>query len=228
MSIRQLRARLDRLSRSNKNAIERDQDSAREFKIDPALAKALRDDYERLCELLRKRDAPSQHGGPLTAAEKEEEPRLRAHIDSRARAIKCPADYGPTEARKDNNRLDQLYTKRLSPPSCGGGKLTDAEDTEEAQLRARVAAYDVADKTSYMESPEGRALKRINELEDREFRAGFSTAEQNELDTLRRLYPHLPSHLNDPLLNAMKAVYRSMDETERENQERVRARGLRS
>ena len=162
------------------------------FTIDHAVAKALRDDYHRLGELERKKC-----GDPLSAAEVEEESKLRARIDDRARAIGCPAGYGLKQAQKDSNRLHQLYCKRISPPSCRGGALPDAEDAEEAQLRARVAPFD--------ESPEGCARRRIRELEMQDFRGGRSAAEQNELDRLRTLYPDLPLDPDDPLTEAFEA-----------------------
>jgi hypothetical protein len=87
--------------------------------------------------------------------------------------------------------------KRISPPSCGGGALPDAEDVEEAQLRARVAAFD--------ESPEGCARYRIRDLEMQDFRGGRSAAEQNELDSLRTLYPDLPLDPDNPLTEAFEA-----------------------
>jgi hypothetical protein len=97
------------------------------FTIDNAVAKALRDDYHRLGALERKK-----YGDPLSAAEVEEESKIRARIADRARAIGCPAGYELKEAQRDSNRLHQLYCKRISPPSCGGGALPDAEDAEEA------------------------------------------------------------------------------------------------
>ena len=164
--------------------------------IDPVLARALRDDYERLSELVRKRSAPIKYG-PLSAAEVEEESKLGERIADRARAIGCPAGYGPKQAQKDSNRLHQLYCKRISPPSCGGGALPDAEDAEEAQLTARVAAFE--------ESPEGYARRRIRDLILQDFREGRSAAEQNELDSLRTLYPDLPLDPDDPLTEALEA-----------------------
>jgi hypothetical protein len=152
------------------------------FAIDNAVAKALRDDYHRLGELLRKKC-----GDPLSAAEVEEESKLGECIVDRARAIGCRAGYGLKQAQKDSNRLHQLYCKRISPPSCGGGALPDAEDAEEAQLRARVVAFD--------ESPEGCARRRIRDLE-MQWR---SAVEQNELDNLRTLYPDLPLDPDHPL-----------------------------
>ena len=152
------------------------------FVIDNAMANALRDHYHRLGELVRKKC-----GDPLIAAEAEEESKLRARIGDMARAIGCPAGYGLKQAQKDSNRLHQLYCKRISPPSCGGGALPGAEDAEEAQLRARVVAFD--------ESPEGCARRRIRELE-MQWR---SAVEQNELDNLRTLYPDLPLDPDHPL-----------------------------
>jgi hypothetical protein len=160
--------------------------------IDNAVAKALRDDYHRLGELVRKKC-----GNPLSAAELEEESNLRVSIGGRAMAIGCPAGYGLKQAQQDNNRLHQLYCKRISPPSCGGGALPDAEDAEEAQLIARVAAFE--------ESPEGCARRRIRDLILQDFREGRSAAEQNELDSLRTLYPDLPLDPDDPLTEALEA-----------------------
>ena len=149
-------------------------------------------DYHRLGELERKKC-----GDPLSAAEVEEESKIRARIADRARAIGCPAGYGLKQAQKDSNRLHQLYCKRISPPSCGGGALPDAEDAEEAQLRARLTAFD--------ESPEGCARHRIRDLEMQDFRGGRSVAEQNELDSLRTLYPDLPLDPDNPLTEAFEA-----------------------
>jgi hypothetical protein len=165
-------------------------DGACDFTIDPVVARAIRDDTERLNELLRKRYAPSQHGGPLSAAEEQEDSRLSARIAELAKAIGCPVGYGALQAQKDGNRLSKLYYKRISPPSCGGGDLSDAEDAEEAQLRARVAAYE--------QSPEGLARSRIRDLGLKECLGRCTTAEQGELDRLRALYPNPPLDPNDP------------------------------
>jgi hypothetical protein len=193
VSAHRLRARLNRLASSGGTAVAQ---NACDFAIDAALAKALRDDQRHLSELIRKRPS-GQHDGPVSAAEVEEEFRLLASIADRARAIGCPVGYGPRQALNDSSRLHQLHCKRLTPPSCGGGTLTGAEDTEEAQLMARVAAYD--------ESPEGRARCRIFVLQLQGFAGGRSTAEQNELDSLRTLYPDLPLDPNDPLNEAFEA-----------------------
>jgi hypothetical protein len=156
-------------------------DGACGFTIDPILAKVLRDDCYRLDELVRK--------SPLSAAEELEQSLLRARKAKMAKAIGCPVGYGALQARKDGSRLHQLYCKRITPPSCGGG-LRDAEDAEEAQLRARVAAYE--------QSPEGLARRRMGDLARKAFRGGCTTAEQGELDRLRALYPIPPLDPDDP------------------------------
>jgi hypothetical protein len=104
------------------------------FTIDPVLARALRDDYERSCDLLRKKMAPNEYGGPPTAAEEQEQAWLGARITKTAKAIGCPAGYGLKQAKKDKARLHRLYCQRISPPQCGGGALPEPEDAEEAQL----------------------------------------------------------------------------------------------
>jgi hypothetical protein len=124
-------------------------EDGRDFIVDPGLARELRDNSQRLRELAHKEFA---RGDQLSAAEEQEKSSLHARIDEIAQAIGCPAHYGPREARKDNDRLHSLYCKRISPPSCGGGTLSEAEDAEEAQLTARVAAFE--------ETPEGRARRR--------------------------------------------------------------------
>lgn len=146
------------------------------FTIDMAEAKALRDIEHRLAVFLRKRAGPSENGGPLTAAEIIEESELDATYKERVCALVCPPNYGPDQAKADNNRLDQLHCKRLSPPACGGGDLNDAEDAEEALLTARVAAYRY--------SPEGRSRERFRELKFKSIGGCLSVDEQQELDHL--------------------------------------------
>jgi hypothetical protein len=61
--------------------------------VDAAIAVPLRDDYERLMELMRK---PWVRGREqLSTAEKAEESILRARIADTARAIGCMEGYGP-------------------------------------------------------------------------------------------------------------------------------------
>ena len=168
----------------------------RDFIIDPGFARALRDDSECLEQLERKFD----QGGQLSAVEEQEESSLRARIAETVRAIGCPANYGPREARKDQDRLHHFHCKRISPPSCGGGALSEAEEAEEAQATARVAAFE--------ESPEGRARSRIFQLQLADLSRGLSDAEAEELGSLQKIYPDLPPDPDDPLLEAIAAFRR--------------------
>jgi hypothetical protein len=151
------------------------------FTIDPAIAKRLRDDKMRLQELHRKASSPKQCGGPLSAAEEQEECVLRARIDETAKGLKCPEGYGAIEARKDFQRVEDLFYERITPRRS----LTEAEDAEEAQLIARITAFG--------ETPEGRARRRILELKHTYH---CTAAEQSELDSLLTLYPALPPDPN--------------------------------
>jgi|ERR1700730_4039614 hypothetical protein len=164
-------------------------DSASLFNMDPALAKRLRDDDVRLHELFQKEVNPKESGGPLTAADEQERVMLRARVDETVKALRCPPGYGAVEARKDRHRLEDFFYKRLAMRRRCGDTLTDAEDAEEAQLTARVAAFD--------QTPEGRGRCRILELERARFH-GLSPAEQMELEILRGLYPELPPDPDNP------------------------------
>jgi hypothetical protein len=217
MSTRSLRARLDRLTRSTNRTIGQEKDHASDFTIDPALAKAIRDDCERLNVLFHKRWAPSGYRGPPSASGKEEEQMLHARIAERASAISCPPGYGQRECFNDYDRLDKFFCKRLSPPLCGGGPFSDAEDAEEAQLRARVEAF--------RESPEGHARQRIGELSCKKS-SGLSTAEQSELDSLQTIYPYVPRYLNDPLESNYEAWTAAAKKAEDEMRERMRDAAL--
>lgn len=66
MKINQLRARLSRLEQFF--GVE----TAENMGVDPAIEEARRLDQVRLCDLLRKRNAPDQYGGPLTDEETQE------------------------------------------------------------------------------------------------------------------------------------------------------------
>ena len=150
------------------------------FKIDMAEAKAFRDMEHRRLVLMRKHF----ENCTLTAAEIREESELEALISKRAAEFVRPPGYGPDDAMKDANRLHQLNCKRMSPPSSGGGELKGAEDEEEAFLTARLAAY--------RHSPEGRARRRMWELELKDIGGRLTLDEQKELDQLVLLYPDPP------------------------------------
>jgi hypothetical protein len=158
--------------------------------MDPALAKRLRDDEVRLYELSQKESNPKENGGAFTAVDEEERAMIRARVDETAKALRCPPGYGAIEARKDGHRLEDFFYKRLQIRRCGG-TLTDAEDAEEAQLTARVAAF--------AQTPEGRGRRRIRELR-LPFRGALSPAEQMELEILRGLYPELPPDPDNPFI----------------------------
>jgi hypothetical protein len=142
--------------------------------MDQGLAKTLRDDKARAFTLWRKANIPKSYGGPITAAEEQEQSILRTRIVETTKALKCPVGYGALEARKDTRRLDELFSKRETPRA----HLTDAEDAEEARLTARVEAF--------KQTPEGLARDRIHKLR---CERALSTDEQKELDILRKLYP---------------------------------------
>ena len=172
----------------------------RDFIIDPGFARALRDDSECLEQLERKFD----QGGQLSAVEEQERSSLRARIAETVRAIGCPANYGPREAGKDRERLHHFHCIRISPPACGGGALSAAEEAEEAQATVRVAAYE--------ESPEGRARSRIFQLDFADLSSGLSDAEAEELKSLRKIYPDLPLDPDDPQKDFIEALDRAAKE----------------
>jgi hypothetical protein len=68
-----------------------------DFRIDPALAKALRDDSRRVNELRRSRG--------YIGAPSEEEAMLRARIGRMADTIVCPPSYGAWQAREDGRLM---------------------------------------------------------------------------------------------------------------------------
>lgn len=166
------------------------------FTYEPAVARALRDDYLRLDLLqatphLRPRD---DDGG-----QKE----IEARIAETLKGLECPAGYTELQSRKDGERLDELKRKRKSPRPYN--KLTDEEDAEEAHLRARVEAYG--------QSAEGRARSEIrrakSEIEDLNLsimRLLISTEDtpasqselarlQSEVERLKMPYPDIKANL---------------------------------
>jgi hypothetical protein len=189
-------------------------DNANLFTIDLALAKRLRDDDVRLQELFQKEVNPKGNGGPFSAADEQERAMLHARVAETTKAIRCPPGYGAIEARKDRWRLGDFFYKRLTIRECGG-MLTDAEDTEEAQLTALLAAFD--------QTPEGRARDRILKL-DRLPHHRLSPTEQIELDILRELYPKLPPDPDDPVtkrIKALEAMAITSSQPEAENEKKL-------
>jgi hypothetical protein len=184
MSTRRLLARLDRLEKMPKP-------DPGTFRIDPALAKALRDDQRRFDELLQERknqnfllnETPGNGG--YQVAPSEEESLLRARIDHMLDTIVRPPSYGAWQAKKDKSLIKSPLCEYRSA----------AEDAEQAQLTARVLAFS--------RTPEGRARDRIAELRWKQtllmFSGGLSAKELSELDHLQTLYPDLPLDPDDPL-----------------------------
>jgi hypothetical protein len=168
MSTRRLRARLDRLEKTPLPVGVRS-----DFRIDPAVAKVLRDDSRRVNELRRNRG--------YVGARSEEEAMLRARIDRMADTIVCPASYGAWQAREDARLMSE--------------REIIANDAKHAQLAARIAVFN--------RTPEGRARERIMELEDKKWESldaffrGLRPEDQKEVDFLKTLYPDLPPDPND-------------------------------
>ncbi len=197
MSTRQLRARLNRLEKTSMPTAAKSG-----FRIDPALAKAIRDDQKRLDELQHSR----------TGAPSEEELMLRARIDRMADTIVCPPSYGAWQARED---------KRLMRDS-----EVIADDAKHAQMAARVAAFDrtregrarkrIADLEDQIDannwgafiaflerthaegwkSPDERSEAMQACFDER----GHSPELLRELEYLKTLYPDLPLDPNDQSL----------------------------
>jgi len=152
----------------------------------PEVARILRDDLERVRRLRRRFDRP------LNPAEEKEVSELQARIAETARTINCPANYGLKEAKKDRERLESFFSRR----HFGSSALSEAEVAEEAQLAARVAAYN--------ESPEARAWDRMFYLSLCDFSEGLSDAEAEELESLQKAYPSNDD--DDPLREAYEAL----------------------
>jgi hypothetical protein len=181
------------------------------FECDPVVARAIRDDQWRGYQLLQERVAREKTADvaePLSPEELE----LRAQIAERVKTLRCPAGYGPREAMSDRNRLHALFSKRISPPPYN--VLTEAEDAEEAHLKARVAAYEA--------SSEGQARSRIAALSwQRSPRNPLSAAEQSELDELRKRYPDLPVDFDDdPLARTRPALVEALAKYKRDRESR--------
>ena len=186
MSPRAFRRRLDRLERAIEKAEQQNKDhihelqGTHEFTIDPASAKALLCDDNRLSDLdsvLRKE--------PLTAKEIEEKRILRERISHVASKIALQPGHGLTEAWEDYCRLDALRLVLFERKV-----FTDAQTIEVAQLRARIMAYK-------FQSTEGRAWLRIRDLQGK--RTGLSLDELDELIHLIKLYPPFLRGSHTPL-----------------------------
>ncbi len=196
MSARSFRRRLDRLERAIK-AKEQNKDHIFKFMIDPLFASALRDDYERSLQLRWKESK--------CAAEIEEKAMLDKRIADAANSTRLPPEYGAKEAALDERRLRDFEKIRRSPRS----HLNSAQNAEEAELRARVLAFDQTD--------EGRGRKRLEVLLRKlvldEILGRSNTAEQNECAHLSELYPPLrlpPDPEDEKLAQVLSAIRKNL------------------
>jgi len=157
------------------------------FSINPNLAGAYRDIRLELRALQSTRKIPA-----IAAKIKKLEARSAAII--RLLQVPYPTKYGEREAANDVERLIELA---LLPGN--GTALTEAQNVEEAHLRARLDVFNA--------SPESLARRRRAALEkaDRRFRMYrldgdfLSRKERHELNLLRRLYPAEPNQSLSPL-----------------------------
>jgi hypothetical protein len=212
MSLRQLKARLKRLERAQTIA-QNDPHPGHTFVIGLEQARTLRDDYKRALRLSDKQYKPQENGGPISAAELKEKSRLLARIKESARAIGCPASYGPDQRKNDSDRLRKA--------SCKLGPLTEAEDAEEAQARARALAY--------YERPEG-SIRDLERLEVEFGALALGAHDQQKLDDLRQRYPEWVSDFTEsPVYHAIAAGQRAVAafgvaEAKEEEERRLRRR----
>jgi hypothetical protein len=162
------------------------------FKIEPAVARALRDDKQRLVEFLR---SPERY--PYRDEAAAEMAELKARIAEIGKTLECPSGYMEMDAREDGQRLNELDSVRRR-----GAVLTTAEDFEDAHLHARLEAYD--------RSPEGVGRQRISELK---FSMRLTPAEENELADLQARYPDLPLDMTKhPLYRSYLACGKALEE----------------
>lgn len=168
------------------------------FKVDPAVARMIRDDNKRLQHLWAM-------GVGAPRGSEQERAALKARVAEQSSVLECPPGYTQSDLRKDVIRLDEFDRKRASRT-----RLTEEEDAEEAHLGARVRAYWAPSNRS----PEKVARDRISEIQSqciKIFREGLSAAEQSELDNLRARYPDPPTDPNDdlmddPVLNGLRRM----------------------
>ena len=164
------------------------------FVIDPAAARALRDDDVEEDRLI----CTGKFLG--TEAERKFRDRIAEKKKALANGVECPRGYTALDAREDGKRVESLQRKRVSQRPH---KLTAEEDAEEAHLIARVAVY-------HHTSPEAQARKRISKLTMRSFLRSpgmkLSDDERSELDSLRARYPDLPEDPDDPMKRSSDAI----------------------
>jgi hypothetical protein len=155
-----------------------------QFRIDPVVARAIRDDKERDYQLGEK-SLKTQ----LSVAEQEERVILRNRIEAAAVTIAVPAEYDKAQLFRDYDRQSDFRDKRLLPPP--DNVLSAAEDAEHAQVVARLGAYD--------QSPTGRGRARIEQLREISGTRRLIRSENEELRQLWRQYSPLPVHPDESM-----------------------------
>jgi hypothetical protein len=161
------------------------------FKVDPELARAERDDRvpeSRLKEFKR--------GSAEAKAAEAELEQIRKRRAERVASVKFPGGYTYLDRRRDENRLGQLYRKRVSRR-----KLTSEEEAEEAHLAVRVlnpASFEKERRIfDWSDLGNGELLTRTAVLLQRKHDGGALTAaEEEELQTFQRRYPNCLAKLD--------------------------------
>jgi uncharacterized protein YnzC (UPF0291/DUF896 family) len=153
------------------------------FKIDPVVAKTVRELDALLAEVVREiesREEQRKRGRPLIPypALYENKKRLGARLREHLESIECPDGYGWLDLEKDEARLRELAEQR----GWSKGKLRPDDDAEEAYLITRMEVY--------RRTPKHEAWCRITKLEQaRANGKELTAAEISELDDLRAQFP---------------------------------------
>jgi hypothetical protein len=161
------------------------------FTVNPNLAGKYRD---------IRRELRSLDKGPTrkipAVAQKIQKLTVQADAILRRLQVPCPSKYGRDQVDQDLSRLIE-FIELLANNTA----LTEAQDDEEAHLRARFDAF--------THGPEHTARGRLKALEDAErrfkmkhynghsFAPPLSRKDQNDLEFLRRLYSEPQSPLSD-------------------------------
>jgi hypothetical protein len=153
------------------------------FKIDPVVAKAVREVQALLAQAIREiesREEQKKRGEfllpypALYENKKRLDGRLREHLES----IECPDGYGWLDLEKDEERLQRLAEQR----GWSKGKLRPDDDAEQAYLMTRTEVY--------RRTPKHEAWCRLTKLEQARWEGGeLTAAELSELDDLRAQFP---------------------------------------
>jgi hypothetical protein len=139
------------------------------FKIDPLVAKAVREVQALLAQAIREiesREEQKKRGQfllpypALYENKKRLDGRLREHLES----IECPDGYGWLDLEKDEERLQRLAEQR----GWSKGKLRPDDDAEQAYLMTRTEVY--------RRTPKHEAWCRLTKLEQARWEGGELTA----------------------------------------------------